>query len=165
MTQKEITNQSNLHKFEYNKRKQQVEDFDKIIDSFADFHNYLNNSKCKVKKLCLNTLIISSVGLSLTILFSFLNIPVALTLLIGSIIVFERCIFFNKILKKFDHCVSYLSKMITNLSTQQLDAANKRDLEMEEIIKLENTTPEEISKFIAKEERPRIEEDIDILSL
>ena len=165
MTQQEITNQSNLHKFEYNKCKQHVEDFNKTISSFVDFHNYLNNSKSKVKKACLNTLIISSVGLSLTILFSFLNIPIALTLLIGSILVFERCIFFNKILKKFDHCVSYLSKLISNLSTKQLDYANKRDLELEEIIKLENTTPEEISKFIAQEERPKIEEDIEILTL
>lgn len=165
MTQKEITNQSNLHKFEYNKCTQYVEDFDKAINSFVDFHNYLSNSKNKVKKICLSTLIVGISSLLLSLIFSFVSLPVAILMSITSIIVFSRCIFFNKILKKFNRCVTYLSKLINNLSTQQLDAVHKRDLEMEEIIKLENTTPNEISKQIALEERPKLEENLDVLSI
>ena len=162
MTQEEIINQSNSRKFEYNKCIQQLEEFDKSINTFVDFHNYLSNSKKKVKKICLSTLIVGITSALLTLVFSFISLPVAILMSITSIIVFNRCIFFNKILKKFDHCVSYLSKLITNLTTKQLDCSSKKELAMEEIIKLENTTPKEISKFIALEERPKLEENLDL---
>lgn len=148
MTHKEITNISNEHKNEYNKYNKQVENYDNSIMSFFKFYNYLNTSKKKSEKLYKSTLISGYLFGLITAISAFISLPVSIVFLIISTITFERCFFFNRVLKKFNHCVSYLSKVITNLSTKQLDYAHKRDLEMEEIKKLEKMVPEEIIRHV-----------------
>ncbi|MBQ9795940.1 MAG: hypothetical protein IJW36_03185, partial [Clostridia bacterium] len=75
----------------------------------------------------------------------------------------ERFLFFTRVTKKFEHCISFLNNVITNLTTKQSNFVAERAYALEEIMKLEKEMPEVIT-FLNKS-TPIIEEEINVLEI
>lgn len=165
MTQSEITKKSNLYKNELNKCKIHIDNYGQSINAFSKFKSYLSISKDKAKKHKKLALIHACICIGFTLFCSFVSLPIAFILLVASIALIERFAFFSKVFKKFENCVNYLSKIITNLTNKQFDYVIQRDYALEEIIKLENMVPEVISQYLEPNENSKLEENLDVLSL
>ena len=165
MTQLEITNKSNSYKRKLNKCNQHIDNYGQSISSFSKFKNYLTQSNLKAKKHKKIALTYACVSTALALIFIFVSWPVSIGLLVASIASFERFAFFTKVSKKFQHCIDYLSNVISNLSTKQFNYETQRDCAYEEIIKLENTLPDVIVKYFESKNDQNIEDNLDICSL
>ncbi len=145
MTKTEIVNKSNTYKSKVNDCESKINKCSHSIDTFGKFKAYLENSLSKVKqhkKFTLTFLCCCSAFAAISV---FISIPVAIVLLVGSIVSLERFVFFTKVTSKFEHCVEYLSNVVEKLTSKQSKYLSERDFALEEIIKLEKAIPEVIT--------------------
>ena len=165
MTQAEITNKSNLYKMKLSDCDKHIDGYYHSIDSFQKFKNYLEKSNKRAKKMQRISLISSCLFGVLALATVFSCVPIGIAFVIVSAVSLERFVFFEKVTKKFSHCINYLSRVIRNLSSKKSDYMLQREFALGEIIKLEKTIPETISSYLENECSNLIEEDLEVCGL
>lgn len=165
MTQAEITTKSNLYKTKLIDCENHIDGYDQSINSFQKFKNYLEKSNEKAQKMKILSLFFSCTFGALAIATIFSCLPVGLAFIFASLVSLERLAFFAKVTRKFNHCITYLTRVITNLSTKQSDYMLQKEYALSEIIKLEKTIPETISSYLENNRNSIIEEDLEVCGL
>lgn len=156
MTKEQITEQSNLYKFELNDCKIYIDECQTSINTFSKIKNYFLNKTPEKEKLSNICLVLGFLILPISVLCLFASHLIGIILLSASLTLIERHFFFKKVTRKFKHCENIFTKAINTLTEKQSQFIIEKENVLEQICKLENEIPEEIIETIAMIENDKL---------